>query len=79
MFALSGTVTKYLAVAMGSAQEGAEAMLQEQYNENMSMEGTTEYKTKYNYKINNNKLNLRSKLMDSYAGSSILRLPTTGR
>ncbi|CDJ64398.1 proteasome subunit alpha type 5, putative [Eimeria necatrix] len=34
----SGTVTKYLAVAMGSAQEGAEAMLQEQYNENMSME-----------------------------------------
>ncbi|CDJ50111.1 proteasome subunit alpha type 5, putative [Eimeria brunetti] len=34
----SGTVTKYLAVAIGSAQEGAEGMLQEQYSETMSME-----------------------------------------
>ncbi|OEH75870.1 proteasome subunit alpha type [Cyclospora cayetanensis] len=32
------TVTKYLAVAMGSAQEGAESMLQEQYNQSMSLE-----------------------------------------
>ncbi|KAL8275537.1 hypothetical protein Esti_000488 [Eimeria stiedai] len=32
------TVTKYLAVAMGSAQEGAESMLQEQYHQSMSLE-----------------------------------------
>lgn len=35
----AGTVTKYLAVAMGSAQEGAESMLQEQYNQSMTLEG----------------------------------------
>ena len=28
-----------MAVAMGSAQEGAESMLQEQYNQSMSLEG----------------------------------------
>ena len=38
-FVFLGTVTKYLAVAMGSAQEGAESMLHEQYNQSMSMEG----------------------------------------
>ena len=37
----TGTVTKYLAVAMGSAQEGAEAMLHEQYNESLTLEGKT--------------------------------------
>jgi len=33
----SGTNTKYDAAAIGSAQEGAEAMLQEKYNKNMSL------------------------------------------
>ncbi|KYK62674.1 putative proteasome subunit alpha type 5-2 [Toxoplasma gondii TgCatPRC2] len=34
----SGTVTKYQAVAIGSAQEGAETILQEQYSQSMSFE-----------------------------------------
>lgn len=33
----SGSYTKYLAAAIGSAQEGATAMLQEQYNKDMSL------------------------------------------
>merc|ERR1712056_113181 len=33
----SGTFTKYLACAVGSAQEGATSMLQEQYNKDMTM------------------------------------------
>merc|ERR1712066_176963 len=33
----SGTFTKYLACAIGSAQEGATSMLQEQYNKDMTM------------------------------------------
>lgn len=38
-FLAVGTVTKYQAVAIGSAQEGAETMLQEQYSQSMSFEG----------------------------------------
>mmetsp|Transcript_16159 Transcript_16159/g.35449 ORF Transcript_16159/g.35449 Transcript_16159/m.35449 type:complete len:262 (-) Transcript_16159:136-921(-) len=34
----SGTFTKYLACAIGSAQEGATNMLQEQYNKDMTLE-----------------------------------------
>merc|ERR1711937_459927 len=33
----SGTYTKYLACAIGSAQEGATNLLQEQYNKDMSL------------------------------------------
>merc|ERR1711862_208082 len=33
----SGTFTKYLACAIGSAQEGATSMLQEQYNKDMTL------------------------------------------
>merc|ERR1711988_1444529 len=33
----SGTFTRYLACAIGSAQEGATSMLQEQYNKDMSL------------------------------------------
>jgi len=33
----SGSYTKYLAAAIGSAQEGATAMLQEQYNKDMNL------------------------------------------
>merc|ERR1719456_1486235 len=33
----SGTYTKYMAAAIGSAQEGATSMLQEQYNKDMSL------------------------------------------
>merc|ERR1719478_1921223 len=33
----SGTYTKYLAAAIGSAQEGATSMLQEQYNKDMTL------------------------------------------
>mmetsp|Transcript_25925 Transcript_25925/g.47389 ORF Transcript_25925/g.47389 Transcript_25925/m.47389 type:complete len:260 (-) Transcript_25925:140-919(-) len=38
----SGTYTKYLAAAIGSAQEGATSMLQEQYTKDMSLEAATE-------------------------------------
>merc|ERR1712232_246834 len=34
----SGTFTKYVACAIGSAQEGATSMLQEQYNKDMSLQ-----------------------------------------
>mmetsp|Transcript_91 Transcript_91/g.115 ORF Transcript_91/g.115 Transcript_91/m.115 type:complete len:267 (+) Transcript_91:103-903(+) len=34
----SGTFTKYMAASIGSAQEGASSMLQEQYKEDMSLE-----------------------------------------
>jgi len=38
----SGTFTKYMACSIGSAQEGATSMLQEQYNQDMSLkEGET--------------------------------------
>jgi len=33
----SGTYTKYMAASIGSAQEGATSMLQEQYNQDMTM------------------------------------------
>merc|ERR1712066_1030340 len=33
----SGTFTKYMACAIGSAQEGATSMLQEQYNKDMTI------------------------------------------
>merc|ERR1712176_277471 len=33
----SGTFTKYSACSIGSAQEGATSMLQEQYNQDMTM------------------------------------------
>merc|ERR1719222_1814897 len=33
----SGTFTKYMAASIGSAQEGATSMLQEQYNKDMSL------------------------------------------
>jgi 20S proteasome subunit alpha 5 len=33
----SGTFTKYMAAAIGSAQEGATSMLQEQYNQDMTL------------------------------------------
>merc|ERR1712217_976754 len=33
----SGTFTKYSAAAIGSAQEGAQQMLQEQYNKDMTL------------------------------------------
>mmetsp|Transcript_85725 Transcript_85725/g.222956 ORF Transcript_85725/g.222956 Transcript_85725/m.222956 type:complete len:264 (+) Transcript_85725:91-882(+) len=33
----SGTFTKYMAASIGSAQEGATSMLQEQYNQDMSL------------------------------------------
>merc|ERR1712071_171777 len=33
----SGTFTKYMACSIGSAQEGATSMLQEQYNQDMSL------------------------------------------
>merc|ERR1712099_77611 len=33
----SGTFTKYMAASIGSAQEGATSMLQEQYNKDMTM------------------------------------------
>merc|ERR1712113_1286316 len=33
----SGTFTKFLAASIGSAQEGATSMLQEQYNKDMTM------------------------------------------
>merc|ERR1719502_1596992 len=33
----SGTYTKYLACAIGSAQEGATSLLNEQYNKDMSL------------------------------------------
>merc|ERR1719222_877227 len=33
----SGTFTKYMAASIGSAQEGATSMLQEQYNQDMSI------------------------------------------
>mmetsp|Transcript_32455 Transcript_32455/g.74165 ORF Transcript_32455/g.74165 Transcript_32455/m.74165 type:complete len:258 (+) Transcript_32455:124-897(+) len=38
----SGTYTKYMAAAIGSAQEGATSMLQEQYTKDMSLEAATE-------------------------------------
>jgi len=34
----SGTFTKYMAASIGSAQEGATSMLQEQYNKDMSLQ-----------------------------------------
>jgi len=34
----SGTFTKYMAAAIGSAQEGATSMLQEQYNQDMTLQ-----------------------------------------
>lgn len=34
----SGTYTKYMAVSIGSAQEGATSMLQEQYNKDMTVQ-----------------------------------------
>lgn len=34
----AGTITKYMAVAIGSAQEGAQSMLQEQYNKDMKLD-----------------------------------------
>merc|ERR1712151_1265074 len=34
----SGTFTKYSACSIGSAQEGATSMLQEQYNQDMSLQ-----------------------------------------
>lgn len=36
----SGTSIKYKAAAIGSAQEGAETILQERYKDNMAFEGT---------------------------------------
>merc|ERR1711972_772103 len=34
----SGTFTKYMAASIGSAQEGATSMLQEQYNQDMNLQ-----------------------------------------